>query len=238
MRVPPTIASRSGGPAPLPGRAAPRRMLAPSRERRAPTPGELARRRLLVSVAKRVLPMAAVGLLALVALWPELDSAADKARVSFRRVVQIRPEALRIVEPRYQGLDEQNRPYTVTAEVAVQMGDEEVVQLQAPRADMVLGDGAWVYIEAREGRFDKPRNLLDLAGRVTVHHDDGTEFATEAASMDLALGSASGDLPVAAQGPFGTLTAQGFRLRDRGQVVVFTGQSRVVLESAAGGAAP
>lgn len=186
-----------------------------------------------VGFAKRALPVTAVALLSLIALWPEFDSAVDRGRVAFQRVLQVRPEALRIIEPRYQGVDEQNRPFTLTAEVAVQAGNEEVVQLQAPRADMTMTDGAWIYVESREGRFDKPRNLLDLAGNVTVHHDDGTQFVTDAAAIDLTAGSAVGDRPVAAQGPFGTLTAQGFRLIDRGQVVVFTGQSRVLLEGSA-----
>ncbi len=42
--------------------------------------------------------------------------------------------------------------------------------------------------------------------------------------MLLQEGSASGDKPVAAQGPFGTLVSEGFRLTERGQVVVFTGR--------------
>ena len=41
---------------------------------------------------------------------------------------------------------------------------------------------------------------------------------------------ASGDAPVAAQGPFGTLESEGFRLKDRGAVVVFTGRAHAVLE--------
>ncbi|MGX9966106.1 LPS export ABC transporter periplasmic protein LptC [Roseomonas sp. F4] len=205
-------------------------MLAPSRERQAPNAGQLARRRILVSVAKRVLPLAAVCLLAAVALWPELDSAADRGRVAFRRVLQAAPDALRIVDPRYQGVDEQNRPYTVTASVATQGGNEDVVALDAPRADLLMGDGAWVYLESREGRFNRPVNRLDLAGQVTVHHDDGTQFVTETAEVDLKAGAAAGDSPVAAQGPFGNLTAEGFRLFDRGQVVIFTGRARAVLE--------
>ena len=205
-------------------------MLAPSRERRPPTAGALARRRLLVSIAKRLLPLTAVGLLAAVALWPEFDSAADRGRVAFKRVVQARPDALRIVEPHYQGIDEQNRPYTVTATLATQAGNEDLVNLQAPRADLLMGDGAWVYIEARDGRYNRPRNHLDLAGRVTVHHDDGTQFVTESAAVDLAAGAAAGDDAVAAQGPFGNLTAEGFRLMERGQVVIFTGRARAVLE--------
>jgi lipopolysaccharide export system protein LptC len=184
----------------------------------------------MVAVAKRLLPLAAIGLLGAIALWPEFESAADRGRVAFRRVAEVRPDALHIVQPRYQGLDEQNRPYTVTADVAVQAGNEDVVQLQQPRADMVLSDGAWIYLEARDGRYDKPNNQLDLAGRVTVHHDDGTQFVTERAAVDVEGGNASGNEPVAAQGPFGTLTSDGFRLLDRGQVVVFTGQARAVLE--------
>jgi lipopolysaccharide export system protein LptC len=131
-------------------------MLAPSRARPAPSAGQLARRRILVSVAKRVLPLAAVGLLAAVALWPEFDQAADSARVSFRRVLQAAPEALRIVDPRYQGVDEQNRPYTVTASVASQAGNSRMtVQLDAPRADLLLDDGPGSIWNRSEGRFDK-----------------------------------------------------------------------------------
>ena len=211
-------------------RAASRRLLAPSRARQAPSVAQLARRRLLVSFAKRALPALAVALLATVALWPEFDSAADRGRVAFRRVLQTKPEALRIIEPRYQGIDEQSRPFTVTARLAVQAGEETMVELEAPRADIVLSDGAWVYVESLTGRYDRPAAKLDLAGVVTVHHDDGTQFVTARARLDLKAGSGEGDDPVAAQGPFGTLTSEGFRLVDRGQVVVFTGQARTVLE--------
>jgi lipopolysaccharide export system protein LptC len=184
----------------------------------------------MVAIAKRLLPLAAVGLLATVALWPEFENAADRGRVAFRRVTEVRPDALHVVQPRYQGVDELNRPYTVTAAAAVQAGHEDIVQLDQPRADLLLSDGGWVYLEARNGRYDRPGNHLDLDGRVTIHHDDGTQFATEGAQLDIGRGNASGDKPVAAQGPFGTLTADGFQLRDRGQVVVFTGHARAVLE--------
>lgn len=213
------------------GRATVSRMPPPSRRRAPPSAGQLARRRVLVAVAKRVLPLAALGLLAAIALWPEFENAADRGRVAFRRVADVQPDALHVMAPRYQGVDEQNRPYNVTADLAVQSGSEEAVQLTAPRADLLLADGGWVYLEAREGRYDKAANRLDLAGEVTIHHDDGTQFVTARAAMDVGGGHAEGDDPVAAQGPFGTLTAEGFRLRDGGQVVVFTGRARAVLEA-------
>jgi lipopolysaccharide export system protein LptC len=212
------------------GAAAPRRIPSPSRARRMPTSGQIARRRILVGIAKRVLPLAGVGLLALIALWPEFDRAEDRGRLAFRRVTQAHPDAVRVVDPRYQGLDEQNRPYNLTAEVATQLGSSQVVQLEKPRADILTSDGAWVLLQAQDGRFDRGSNHLDLAGEVTIHHDDGTQFVTERAAVELGAGTAEGDAPVAAQGPWGTLTAEGFSLTDRGQVVVFTGRSRAVLE--------
>jgi lipopolysaccharide export system protein LptC len=48
-------------------------------------------------------------------------------------------------------------------------------------------------------------------------------------SMDLKSGAAASSQPVHAEGPFGTLDAQGFALVDKGAVVQFTGPARLVL---------
>ncbi|MBR0680048.1 LPS export ABC transporter periplasmic protein LptC [Roseomonas eburnea] len=205
-------------------------MLPPSRGRWAPSAGQIARRRFLVRLAKWVFPIAGVGLLIGIAVWPELDRMEDRARVSFRRVIQTAPDAVRVVQPRYQGLDEQNRPFTVTATIASQTDAPDVVELDQPRADILLTDGSWVLLESQAGRYDKGRNRLDLTGDVTLWQDGGNMLVTEAAEVLLGDGSASGDRPVAAQGPFGTLVSEGFRLTERGQVVVFTGRARAVLE--------
>jgi lipopolysaccharide export system protein LptC len=208
----------------------PRHIPPPSRQRRAPTSGQLARRRILVALAKRLLPVLAVGLLAVVAFWPEIEGGEERSRVSFRRTAQPQAEALRVVQPRYQGIDELSRPYTVTARSAQQRGSEEVLDLDQPRADILLTDGAWVYLSAEEGRYDRPRSHLDLAGDVKIYHDNGTMMRTKQAAVEIDSGAASGDAPVAAQGPFGTLTSEGFRLTERGAVVVFTGRAHAVLE--------
>ena len=219
------------GPRPVgPMTAVSRHMQPPSRERRAPTLGQLARRRFLVRWTKRLLPALALGLLAVVVFWPEIEGGEDRSRVSFRRPDQPRAEAMRVVEPRYQGVDEMNRPFTVTANTGQQVGSAEILDLVEPRADIVLTDGAWIYLRARTGRYDKPASHLDLAGEVTIFHDEGTMLRTEHAAVEIAAGSAAGDTPVAAQGPFGTLTAAGFRLTERGAVIVFTGQAHAVLE--------
>jgi lipopolysaccharide export system protein LptC len=212
------------------GAVASRHLPPPSRRRWAPSAGQIARRRIVVQLAKWLLPLAGVGLLVAIAVWPELDRMEDRARVSFRRVIQAAPEAVRLVSPRYQGLDEENRPFTVTAAVATQTENPDIVDLDRPRADVLLTDGSWVLLESEQGRFNKGAHVLDLWGEVTLWQDGGNMLVTAAAQVQLQEGSASGDRPVAAQGPFGTLVSEGFRLTERGQVVVFTGRARAVLE--------
>ncbi|MFC3123489.1 LPS export ABC transporter periplasmic protein LptC [Pseudoroseomonas globiformis] len=206
------------------------RMLRPSRSRLVMNEGALARRRLMVLIARWVLPIGALALLAVVALWPEFEGAEDRGRLAFRRATQATTEAMRLSIARYQGLDEQGRPVNVTASSATQQEQQNLIDLTRPRADMVTSSGAWVMLESETGEYKRDQNLLDLAGRVTLWHEDGSTLRTEAAHIDLNAGAAEGNRAVAAQGPFGTLVSEGFRLQDRGQVVVFTGQAKAVLE--------
>lgn len=226
-----TSAPKVPVPLPVPNRTAGRGMPALTRQRQAPTKGQLLRRRLAVLGLKWLLPGTAVVLLAAIALWPEFDRAEDRGRLSFRRLTSALPDAMRVVNPRYDGVDELQRPYTVTASVAAQQGsDQNIVALTAPRADIALNGGDWVFLESDDGRFFRNTNILDLWGRVTLFHDNGTTMLTERAHIQINPGTAEGDAPVAAQGPFGTLVSEGFRLTDRGAVVLFTGRARTVLE--------
>ena len=207
-----------------------RRTLLPSRARVQVTTGAIARRRALVKLAKLLLPVGALALLAAVALWPEFDSAEDRGRMAFRRVSQTTADAMRISGARYQGVDEQNRPYNVTATSAVQRDESGLIDMTQPRADILLTNGAWMLLESHQGQYDRPQSQLNLQGNVTLWHDNGTTMKTEAAHIDVHAAEADSDSPTTAQGPFGTLEAEGFRLRERGQVVIFTGRSHAILE--------
>lgn len=205
-----------------------RGILTPSRARQAPSAGGLARRKAFVTLMKWLLPMLALALLGLLLFWPEIEG--RDGRLSFRRGPSLVPEALQVVAPRFQGIDELNRPFTITARTARQVGQEEIMLLDAPRADILLNDGAWVFIEARDGRYDKPTQHLDLSEDVRIFHDGGTLFTTEAAAVQLDAGTAHGNRPTEAQGPFGTIQSEGFEMRDRGAVMIFTGRAHAVLE--------
>lgn len=179
---------------------------------------------------KLILPGLAVALLLLVGTWPEIKTAIDRLHVTAPRIDLSEARNLRIVDPRYTGIDRDNRPYVLTASSATQTSPKaELITLTAPRADMVTTHGDWVEVTSRSGTYRPQPHILDLFGNVELYQDRGNEFHTAAARIDIAHGTAAGDQPVTGQGPFGHVVAQGFAMYDRGAVIDFTGKANLTL---------
>lgn len=206
------------------------RNLQPPRLRPAPSARGMARRRWLVLIAKRALPLAALGLLVTVALWPELNKDATRARVAFRRGM-VDSENGQLTHARYNGVDERERPYTVTADTARQITPDRI-DLKAPIGDLTLGNTVWLHGNSSDGVYMQQSQQLDLSGNVTLYRDDGMTLLTDAATLDLKASAVASAAKVHAEGPFGALDAQGFSMFEGGAVIQFYGPSRLVLNGA------
>lgn len=197
---------------------------------RAPIDARLARRRWVVSIAKRLLPLVALALLSTVALWPELSSETSRARLTYRRS-NIDPQSGQMTDATYHGVDDRGRPYTMTAVAARQISPERI-DLTDPKGDTTLQSGNWLMVQSKRGVYLQRAGNLDLSGDVQLYRDDGTTLTTESATLDLKAGAAAGSEMTHAEGPFGTLDAQGFAVIDKGAVMQFSGPGRLVLNSA------
>ena len=215
--------------APLPRPGVGRLSTAASHVRPPPSKRSLARRRRTVLWAKWLLPVVAMLLLASVALWPEISRQFDNARFTFRKGgLSADVQAGKLLKVRYHGQDARNRPYTVTADEAVQIGPERI-NLQLPKGDVISENGSWTYAESQLGVYRQHAGLLDMSGNVVLYRDDGVTLRTQSAAMDLKQGAAAGSERTHAEGPFGTLDAEGFALVDKGAVIQFDGKSRLLL---------
>ena len=171
-----------------------------------------------------------MALLSMIALWPEIDAATSKARLALSHVTG-EVEGGRLIDARYNGIDEKGRPYTVTAATAWQI-DAQKVGLTLPKGDITLENGTWLMLTAKQGTFIQGLNQLDLVKDVTLYRDDGTTMHTESASIDVKAGAAAGSEPVHVEGPFGILDAQGFAVMDKGNAVDFSGPAHVIMNGA------
>ena len=183
---------------------------------------------LFVASMKVLLPAMAAALILLIIVWPQFQVEEDRFRVSVSDLTPEQASNLSMLNARFDGVDEKNQPFTLTADEATQEpGKDDLVELAFPKADITLSDGTWLAMDARSGEYRRDERLLDLMGQVTLFHDKGFELHTESAQVDLADSSAQGFDHVEGQGPFGTLRSEGFRVLDSGAVVHFLGKSHM-----------
>jgi len=186
-----------------------------------------------VALLKRVLPAIGAILLLLVAMWPRLAPLIESVRLAVSAIDLREARELKMINPRYAGTDRLNRPYVVSAAVGRQVPNRsDLMSLEKPRAVMIVHSGVSVTLTAATGIYQSQVQLLDLFDNVTLTHQNGTRFVTQRAHADLASSTAEGHDPIEGHGPSGDIWGQGFRVLDKGDTIIFTGQSHAILKGA------
>ncbi|HER26440.1 MAG TPA: hypothetical protein ENI69_04960 [Rhodospirillales bacterium] len=181
-----------------------------------------------VSMMKVLLPIVALMLIVLIVIWPNLKLQETRFGLGFSALKIGNGIDPSMINPRFFGTDDRRQTFSITADLAKNiLSDDRQVELEKPKADISLEDGSWLVITASVGYFERKAEQLSLQGKVNLFHDSGYEFRTEKIDIDLTRGTASGNLPVEGQGPFGHVVAEGFRLLDKGKTIVFTGKTRL-----------
>jgi lipopolysaccharide export system protein LptC len=186
-----------------------------------------------VTWLKRFLPVIGGMMLVLVALWPRLGPLLENAGLGLRTIDLREARELRMLNPRYAGIDRFDRPYVVTAAVGRQVPNrDDLMSLEGPRAEMTMHGGAIVVLTAATAIYQSQAQRLDLSDQVTLIHENGTRFVTKSAHADVSANTADGQDPVTGDGPSGNIAAQGFRILDKGDTIIFTGKSYLLLKGA------
>jgi len=192
-----------------------------------------------VNLMKVALPSLAAAVVLMIVLWPAFQPTDRAMPLGYAMLEPVGASPSDMVNARFVGTDEADRPFTITAErVQNLVPDSTDVTLEQPKADLTLEDGTWVVLTAGLGQFDMQAEALDLDGDVTLLHDGGYAFHTRRATVDLDAGTAHGTDPVEGHGPIGDVKGEGFRLLDEGRTLVLEGKSRVVLYPDAEGPKP
>lgn len=179
-----------------------------------------------VAFSKSFLWILIVAMIALV-VWIASDNSGENgARMVFSNISKSEDLQNVMVKPHYQGVDANNRPYTVLADSATQI-DKDNVSLVNIRADMLMGNGNWIAMNSGTGALNLATKQLELKDSVDIFYDGGYEFRTDSAHVDIKQGMAYGDAPVEGQGPLGTLKSNSFKVENRGERIYFNGSVRM-----------
>ena len=182
-----------------------------------------------VSLLKVVLPTLAFSISIIIILWSYIQDNVDGFSIGLTANDLLGRQSLAVTNAFYQGKEKSGNPFNVTASRINQQGTESnMVNLELPKADIILPNESWAALTSEKGLFDKNRQVLELFGDVNFFHDMGYEFRTESAILDFIGGHMFGFQFLEGQGPFGYIQAEGFRVFDRGARIELTGKAKVI----------
>ena len=138
----------------------------------------------LIGFMKIALPSAVGAFLAYLALAP-LNNSKEISFILDKNKVEVAKERMKVQAARYQGLDDEGRPFILAAQTAVQATS------RAPIVD-VIGISARIHLDngpasmrANKGRYDLERETVNVVGPILLTGADGYRLQTRDVAVDL-----------------------------------------------------
>jgi lipopolysaccharide export system protein LptC len=119
-----------------------------------------------------------------------------------------------MINPIFQGIDNNNQPYKVKAQKAIQQDDDVILLVRSDSGVYNLADG----------------NLL-LEGDVWVYHEGGHDIQTERVRLNTKQMTAYGDSPVQIISSYGRLRSDNFSIVERGNKLLFNNNVKMLLHN-------
>lgn len=188
-----------------------------------------------VSRLRWVLPVAALGIVAVLMIWPKIRVEIADRRFApstiDRAALEQAATENRLLNANFSSVDSQGRPITITSSEAVQENNNpDVILLQNPSGTLKTDEGL-MTAQARHGIYAQAKQHLTLNDDVVLARPDGTTLKTQTLFVELGTYDARTDVPVVIDGPQGKLTAQGMTTSNGGDVTVFSGPAKLILNS-------
>lgn len=189
-----------------------------------------------VFILKFALPITAAVLLVAIIFFAEKED--KSAKITVENVVQtkIQPEQITSVgvmeNPRFQGLDAQNQPYSLTAEKAWQESADEIA-MENITADITTDKQSWISVVANKANYFPKTYTAHMRGGVDIFITDAeqnmTQIQTETLALRVKEGIASSSSPVNVTSNLSNFSAQGFVADKNAQKISFTGRVKLVI---------
>ncbi|MEM6903159.1 MAG: LPS export ABC transporter periplasmic protein LptC [Pseudomonadota bacterium] len=187
------------------------------------------RRSVVIRMLRVVVPSVAALLLIGTLVWPLINADQNGLR-------QLGRGESAMLNARFEGYDDADRLVSITADqVTRSTGENNLIDLIQPLADITYDDGTRVAIRANQGRFDEDRQQLLLQGDVNMFQPEGFEFTTSRLQIDTSQRAAWSDQPVTGTGPGGSIAGSAVQILENGRFLVFPGPGRLTLDQVANG---
>lgn len=183
----------------------------------------------LVRFLAKYLP-GGIGVLTAVMILAPLSPRGDVSFLLDRNEVAIVKERLRVDKASYRGVDNEDRPFSLTAGSAVQTSSSiPVVQMSDLVARMLLTDGPAV-LSAPGGAYNYDTEQVKVGGDVNFAAADGYRMVTRNVTIDIKDQQVTGSGGVEGAIPAGTFSANSIAADLNERTVTLQGNARLRME--------
>jgi len=179
-----------------------------------------------VLLSKMFLAVLSLLMIITIIILPVINANEAGLRIAFSAMSEKTNSVPVMTNPTFQGVDEKNQPYLITADSAIQH-DEKTIIVNNVQADMLMENKAWLSVRAKEGTINTEAKTLKLTGDVKLFQDEGYEVSTETVFVDMNARTARGVKPLRGIGPIGTIQSEGFVWNNNERILRFTGQVKM-----------
>lgn len=136
-----------------------------------------------------------------------------------------------MANPKLEGFTKDGRPYSMTADRAVQNFEQQgIIDLEGIDARMPVQADNWATVVANGGTYDRTANTLQLSGDITLTTEDGMIAKLESADLDIGAGSMKSSAPVDIRREGSSITADSMNMLDDGKLLVFEKRVRMNID--------
>jgi len=133
--------------------------------------------------------------------------------------------------PKLNGFDPQNRPFSVEAVRALQsVEDPTQVELDQIKAKLPMEDGVWANIVAGNGSFDVTEKKLELGGGINIVTTNGMTMKLSDAYLDLKAGTMVTDREITFTSDNATISSQSMEIFENGDRIIFDTNVRLIIQ--------
>lgn len=194
------------------------------------------RYRIFVFILKFILPLSAAVLMVMIIFFAEKEDGSAKITVENVAKEKMKPQDITSVgkmeNPRFQGLDAQNQPYSIKAEQAWQQNKNEIM-LQNITADITMENGNWMSAVAGAGHYFLSNNIINLSEGVDIFITDANQKTTQIIAQNLQLdvkkSLAKSDSPIKVISDLSNFSASSFVADKNAEKITFEGPIKLVI---------
>lgn len=179
-----------------------------------------------VRILKVLLPVSAVAVIGLYFLTSKITITVGDHQASVGRI-EVNRDRLRMINPKLEGVNEQNGLYVMTADYAEQdVSKPSTIFLFGVKAETTDPQNGWSRMTAPKGTFHTKKETLDLSGDIRVGSSSGMTARLKSAAIDMNTNMIRSQDPVRVEFINGTIDAKSIEIDSGKRVIFFRGDVR------------